>query len=270
MKTPFVSVVIPVYNTGKYAKRLIEGILGGTYMELEIIIVDDGSSDKSVEILRNIKNNKVKIYSKENGGPGAARNFGIEKASGKYLMFMDSDDGVKEDFIKKMVDEICLPDTALVVAGVEYRKLRENQIEKLYLDSFVREKNESLEQYVLRSLLTDGRLYPVFNKIFDADAVRENRLRFDEEMNYGEDTKFVLDYLKSKDGEVRFVTEPLYVYNAGTETSIASKSVGVWSNWKKCYRNLKKWVGRKAGVKEKTLLRMIYLKWRISWLRSKF
>ena len=112
-------------------------------------------------------------------------------------------------------------------------------------------------------------MYPAFNKIFDAEVVRKYNLRFDENMNYGEDTKFVLDYLKRKDGEVRFVLEPLYIYNVGTETSTAKKTMGIWRNWQKCYKNLKKWTGRKTGFGEKVLLRLIYLKWRASWLKAK-
>ena len=89
-------------------------------------------------------------------------------------------------------------------------------------------------------------------------------------MNYGEDTKFVLEYLKNKNGEIRFVLEPLYIYNAGTTTSTAAKTVGVWSNWQKCYKNLRKWVGKRSSLQEKILLKMIYLKWRASWLKAKF
>ena len=90
MKLPLVSVIVPVYNTGKLAKKLTENILRDKYENVEIILVDDGSTDDSLSILKSIKNSKVKVYNKKNGGPSAGRNFGIEKAKGEYLLFIDS------------------------------------------------------------------------------------------------------------------------------------------------------------------------------------
>ena len=262
-----VSVVVPVFNTGKSAKNLVEKILA-SYDDVEVILVDDGSTDDSYEILKKIADKRVKLFRKDNGGPSAARNFGIEKVTGRYLLFIDSDDDIKNGFIAKLVDEMEKSNVSLVSAGILYKK---NNVEKeLYLQPFTRKPKESLKKFILKSLLADGRMYPAFNKIFDASVVRGNNLKFDEEMNYGEDTKFVLDYLKKKKGEIRFVLEPLYVYNVGTETSTAAKAVGVWASWKKCYKNLKKWVGKNPNICERFLLKMIYLKWRASWAKAKF
>ena len=269
MKLPLVSVIVPVYNTGKSAKKLVEKILDSDYANLEVVLVDDGSTDDSLKNLKSIKSSKARIYSKENGGPSAGRNFGVEKAKGDYLIFIDSDDDIGIDFIGELVEGMRKKNTALVMTGVKYYRLDDGKVEELYSEPFVRKKNEGLEEYVLRSMLADGRMYPAFNKIFDAEVVRKYNLRFDEKMNYGEDTKFVLDYLKKKEGEIRFVLEPLYMYNVGTETSTAAKTVGVWENWRKCYKNLKKWVGKRPSLREKILLKMIYLKWRASWLKAK-
>ena len=267
MDLPLVSIIIPVYNTGLKAKKLLDRILSSDYKKVEVILVDDGSGDGSYEILESIKDKKIRLFSKKNEGPSAARNFGIERATGDYLLFIDSDDDIERSFIGKMVNKVKISDTALVSSGIVYK--RKNTAEELYMQSFERGREESLEKYVLRSLLADGRMYPAFNKIFDASIIRKYNLRFDEKMDYGEDTKFVLDYLKKKDGEIRFVLEPLYIYNVGTETSTAAKAVGVWSNWQKCYRNLKRWVGKKNSFSEKMLLKLIYLKWRASWLKAR-
>lgn len=269
MGLPLVSIIIPVFNTGRSAKKLVNGILDGKYSNVEIILVDDGSTDDSLGILKSINNDKVRVYSKENGGPSAGRNFGIAKARGEYLLFIDSDDEIRDDFVNKLVENMRDDEVALVSTGIVYKKMKEGMAENLYLQPFERRNGEKLEKFILRSLLKDGRMYPAFNKIFDAEVVRKYNLRFDEEMNYGEDTKFVLDYLKKKSGEVRFILEPLYIYNVGTTTSTAAKTVDVWGNWQKCYANLKKWVGRKASFDEKILLRLIYLKWRASWLKAK-
>lgn len=268
MDLPLVSIIIPVFNTGRTAKQLTNKLLGGKYNNVEIILVDDGSTDDSLNILNTIKDSKVKVCSKKNGGPSAGRNFGIEKAKGAYLLFIDSDDDVKDDFVSKLVERMRGDEVALASTGVVYNR-KSGVIEDLYLQPFSKKNGEKMEKYILRSLLKDGRMYPAFNKIFDAGVVRKYKLRFDEKMNYGEDTKFVLDYLKKKDGKIKFILEPLYIYNVGTGTSTAARTVGVWDNWRKCYANLKKWVGKKASFEEKVLLRLVYLKWRASWLKAK-
>ena len=99
MAKPLVSVIIPVYNTGKAAIRIIDDLLRGTYSELEIIIVDDGSTDDSLAILQQIKDKRVKVFNKTNGGASSARNYGIKKATGMLVSFVDSDDGVEKTFI---------------------------------------------------------------------------------------------------------------------------------------------------------------------------
>ena len=262
-----VSVIMPVFNTGKTAEKLIEKILG-SFGNLEIIVVDDGSTDDSLATLKGIKNKKVKIFDKKNGGPSSARNFGIEKAQGKYLLFVDSDDNVEKDFVEKMV-KVMDDDILMAVCGVRYCKLDNDSEEDVYLDDFPYRENENNKDLMLRSLLHDGRMYPAFNKIFRADIVKNNKLKFDESMSFGEDTKFVMDYLDNADGQIRFLLEPLYVYYAGTSTSTARKMQSDWRNWKRCFLNLKKWTGSRLTLGQRKILGLIYLKWRVSWLRSR-
>lgn len=264
-----VSIIIPVFNTGKAAKELVNKIIEDEVSELEVILIDDGSTDNSLDILKSIKDARVKVFHKENGGPSAARNYGIDKVRGEYLMFIDSDDDIEKGFISKMLNEIQKKGVALAVSGVKYRKIWQKTEEDVYLDDFEYRQDEDNVGLVLRSLLHDGRMYPAFNKIFKANIINGRKLRFDEGIKFGEDTKFVLDYLNATDGRVVFVLEPLYIYNAGTETSTAKKMEKDWCNWQVCYRNLKNWVGKKAGLREKKMLFLIYLKWRASWLKAK-
>jgi len=268
MKKVEVSVIIPIYNTGELAKELIKKILG-CFDDLEIIVVDDGSTDDSRDLLKAIGDKRIKIFGKENGGPSSARNFGIEKAKGKYLLFVDSDDDVENGYVDKMVKAMN-DGIATAVCGVKYCKLDNNSKEDVYLDDFPYRENENNKDLMLRSLLHDGRMYPVFNKIFRTDIIKNNKLKFDESMDFGEDTKFVMDYLENVDGVIKFVLEPLYIYYAGTSTSTAKKMQGEWKNWKKCFSNLKKWVGEYPTLGQRKTLSLIYLKWRVSWIRTKF
>jgi glycosyltransferase EpsJ len=265
---PLVSIIIPVYNTGAEAKTLTEKLLKDKYKEIEVILIDDGSKDDSLSILQSIKSEKVRVLTKKNGGASSARNLGIRDSKGDYLLFIDSDDDVRADFITSLVHEIEKPDTALAATAVHYKKLAKESEEDVYLNAFERKDGETMHAFVLRSLLADGRMYPAFNKIFKASIVREHKISFDEALDFAEDTKFVLDYLSHAEGEIRFVLKPLYVYNFGTSTSTVSHSGIIWENWMKSYRNIKKWLGDKPSMREKALLEMLRAKWRVSCFRA--
>lgn len=99
-----ISVIIPVYNGEKYIKRCINSLINQTYKNIEIIIINDGSKDNSINIIKEIseKDKRIIIIDKENQGVSIARNAGIEKASGDYIMFVDVDDWVKTNMIEQM------------------------------------------------------------------------------------------------------------------------------------------------------------------------
>ena len=101
-----VSVIIPVYNTEKYIQETIESVLNQTYKTIEIIAVNDGSTDQSLEILEKLKNkalNKIIIHNQKNQGQTKSRNNGVELANGKFLLFLDSDDKIDPTYIEKCV-----------------------------------------------------------------------------------------------------------------------------------------------------------------------
>ncbi|MBQ3430358.1 glycosyltransferase family 2 protein [Candidatus Saccharibacteria bacterium] len=267
--SPLVSIIIPVYNTGSSAKSLIKSLLKDSYKNLEIIAVDDGSTDDSLALLKSLSDPRLIIKSKENGGASSARNLGLSLSKGKYLLFIDSDDEVSPAFISRLVKEAEAPKVSLCVSGIRYKKLNKNLETLDGIKPFFKKKNESTKSLVLRSLLTDGRMYAVFNKIFQSKVIKSNSIRFDESLNFAEDTKFVLDYLKFAKGEIKFILEPLYIYNFGTETSTIKKSGKIWNNWQTSFKNLKQWVGKSPTLREKFLLLLIHCRWYVSYRRSK-
>lgn len=96
-----VSVVIPVYNTEKFVKKCVDSILSQTYQNIEVILINDGSKDNSLKVLNEYKNNKkVKIFNQENHGAAYTRNFGLKKAVGEYITFIDSDDYINKEYIE--------------------------------------------------------------------------------------------------------------------------------------------------------------------------
>ena len=104
MENAKVSVVVPVYNVEKYLSRCLDSIINQTYRNLEILLVDDGSTDKSGEICDYyaLKDNRIKIFHKNNGGVSSARNYALERMSGDYVTFVDSDDTLSIDAVKKL------------------------------------------------------------------------------------------------------------------------------------------------------------------------
>ena len=269
MKQPLVSVIVPIYNVGGYLKRAVHSILEQSYENLEVILVDDGSTDGCSEIVDEFArvDKRVVAIHQKNAGQSSARNAGIEIARGEFLSFVDGDDEIREDFVEKLMEAI--DDKALAVCGMLYRRLATNSEKFVYIRKIhERRKNESLAAYVLYLLTVDGRMYSSVNKLYRTKVIKKNKLEFLKNLNFAEDTKFVLDYLKYAEGEIGFVLEPLYIYNFGTETSTVKKSGAVWDNWQKSYENLREWVGDDLGLVEKILLKAVLARWKVSYWRT--
>lgn len=268
---PKISIIIPIYNAEKYLSPCLDSILNQTYQNLEILAVDDGSTDRTSQILKSYakKDPRITIITQKNRGQSAARNAGLEKATGEYLSFIDADDTVSPDFIAKLFGAFKL-NSALSVCGVKYNRLYNGTAKDVYTNPLPARLHSTKAVSILRSLAVDGRLYPSWNKLYRSGLAR--KLKFDEKLNFAEDTKFVLAYLKlarPKYPRIALVLEPLYNYNFGTESSTIKTTATIWDNWQKSYHNLKSWLGPKPNPLEWFWLHLVHLRWRISYLRSK-
>ena len=272
-KLPLVSIIIPVFNTGENCINLLGRLLGGTYKNIEIICVDDGSKDDSYEKLREFAkgHDNVIVKKQKNGGPSAARNTGIALAKGDYISFIDSDDYVKQDFIEKLVDSFQDKSTMIASVALQYNRLAKGEMFNDFMTPVrERKKHENVVDYVLYLMRIDGRMYGAVTKLFRRDIIEKNNLRFDEEADFAEDTKFVLDYIAAalphykKDSKIVFIYEPLYVYNYGTETSTVAKSALKWKNWQDSYAHLKAWSKKYGGHKARHRRHVVRLRWRVS------
>lgn len=125
MKESLLSIVIPIYNGKKRIARCLESVLQQSYKTLEVILIDDGSSDGSYEYVQqfvkdnNINSFIIKMFQNENQGAAATRNFGISQASGEWVTFIDQDDYIEEDYCKNYMDYVCNSDVDIVVGGYE-------------------------------------------------------------------------------------------------------------------------------------------------------
>lgn len=276
MKQPLISIIIPIYNTGKKAVKLLNQLVGDRYDNLEIICVDDGSKDDSFSLLAEFcrqqklkgSNKKIKLLQQENMGPAAARNTGLKNMRGEFVAFIDSDDAVSKDYLSEM-SALMLDDVAMVTSGFLYKRIHQ-KTEKEMFTNMIQERgeNEDFKSYILRNLATDGRLYASVNKIFRVDIIKKHDLEFPTGWDFAEDTNFVLQYLRyaEKDGffRLKFLAKPYYIYHYGTETSTVASSSLPWRNWQKSYNYLKKWVGKNPTKEQEYWLSRVMVRWRIS------
>ena len=280
---PLISVIIPIYNTGDSAVKLLDKLTKQSYENLEIICVDDGSKDGSFDLVAEFirqsklknKNLNMTILCQKNQGAAGARNLGLKKASGEYVTFIDSDDEVKkthiEDLLKSLEKE---PRNALSVCGYVYRRLR-MQTEK---DFFTNEIWTGLEEvnfraYILSLLASDGRMYAAINKMFRLSVIKKAKVEFPIGWDFAEDTMFVLRYLKAAEeadfNRIGMVLKANYIYNYGTETSTVASSSMKFNNWQKSFQNITKWAEDKndsteiKNLKQKWL-KKLYLRFKIS------
>lgn len=269
--SPKVSVVVPIYNTSKYLPKCLDSIINQSYQNLEIILIDDGSTDNSGKIADDYakKDKRIKVFHQKNAGQSAARNLGLEKATGDYVGFIDSDDRVDKSFILKLLAPYeNNSQTLITVCGVHYKRLKTNSAEDVYINPLRPiKKHESKKAYLLYLLAIDGRMYSSVNKLYRLDTAK--KCHFDKTLKFAEDTKFVLDYLKKSSGNIHFVLEPLYIYNFGTETSTINNTATTWKSWQTAYTNLKSWLGPHPKLSESFWLHIVHLRWRISFIRSR-
>ena len=280
---PLISVIIPIYNTGDSAVKLLNRLIKQSYENLEIICVDDGSKDGSFDLVSEFirqsklknKNLNMTILRQKNQGAAGARNLGLKKASGEYVTFIDSDDEVKkthiEDLLKSLEKD---PRNALSVCGYVYRRLR-MQTEKNF---FTNEIWTGLEEvnfraYILSLLASDGRMYAAINKMFRLSVIKKAKVEFPVGWDFAEDTMFVLRYLKAAEeagfNPIGSVLKANYIYNYGTETSTVASSSMKFSNWQKSFQNIATWAEDKKDSEEikklkQKWLKKLYLRFKIS------
>lgn len=272
MKNPLVSVIIPMYNTGESCLELIKVLKKSSYKNIEIICVDDGSTDDSYKIIRDFAKNDKRIVLKKqkNAGASAARNTGLTYANGDWVSFVDSDDLVDETFIEKLIqaydDKTIIACTALLYKRLAIGTEKADFMKRIRS----RKKNESVKEYFAYSMLQDGRFYGVVNKLFRRDIIKEFGLTFDVSLDFAEDTKFILEYVDAAiryypaDCKIKFIYEPLYIYNFGTETSVVSKSALDWNNWRRSFRNFNRWSKDQKTLSMYSRKSLLWCRWRIS------
>ena len=220
---PKVSIIVPVYNTEQYLRQCLDSLLSQTLVDIEIVCVNDGSTDSSPKILEEYTKNdsRVKVITQKNAGQSAARNKGLLSASGEYIGFLDSDDYVKPEMFQKLYNNSKKYDTDITMCGVTTLNSKTSQFsdEDTYLtmNLFPKEYDEraftpsETYDFLFRICV------PPWNKIFKREFLEQNSLRFIEGVNFEDNVFFLDSYLRAK--SISLVRECLVVYRMASETS---------------------------------------------------
>ncbi|MCI8330684.1 MAG: glycosyltransferase [Bacilli bacterium] len=237
------SIIIPVYNTEKYLKRCIESVLNQTYQNFEIIIINDGSKDKSEEILKNYETNtKIKIIKQINHGVSYSRNVGIQKAKGDYIIFLDSDDLLEKDLLET----------------INKNTNNEDMIKFSYCDL---KNNEKIKRGTITFNNLTGK--EAFKKLVESKTMFEMAWLYAYKKSYMQKYKFeigkyhedlgLIPLMINKTKSITSINYNGYIYNRDNETSITSYT-GDKKEYKKALDVLYFFKKIKSQEKDKYLL----------------
>lgn len=213
-----ISIIIPIYNVELYLKKCIESIIKQSYKNIEIILINDGSTDKSEIICKKYQkqDNRIKIIAIKNGGVSNARNLGIEASTGKYIAFIDSDDTVDKKYIEELL--ICIKkyqcDVVFCLAKYIYPEL--NRVYNCKLEN----------QEKLSEIFTQDYRYIVsffhtpWGKLYKSDIIKKYNIKFPVDLFTGEDQIFNQEYLKYVKS-YNYVNKNLYNYYIRKNNSIS-------------------------------------------------
>ncbi len=208
-----VSIIIPLYNVEKYIAQCIESVLNQNYTNYEMIVVNDGSTDSSVAIVKQYAENdsRIELINQKNSGVSAARNNGLKKATGDYVVFIDADDFVAPDFLDYMLDlcgrygsDFCLSQNAFTQTG-----------EKQIATDNIRLLNS---EQAVALLLSPRVIVGCWNKIYRREFLVENGLEFSASLFYGEGLNFITR-VADKSNSVCVGDRKVYYYRRNNETS---------------------------------------------------
>lgn len=198
---PLISIIIPVYNSEKTLNRCVNSILNQTFMDWELLLVDDGSTDKSGKICDQyaLKDFRIQVFHKKNGGVSSARNTGLDYAIGSWITFVDSDDFIDATFLDTLIR---LQSSDLCISGIQFIN---NETILLPPEEYIKIENVA----ELDNLLNKLYFTAPWGKVYKNEIIQKNNIRFNINLKIGEDTDLVLKYLLYIN-DIRLISKPLY------------------------------------------------------------
>ena len=234
---PQVSIIVPVYNVENYIERCLNSLVNQTFKDIEIITINDGSTDKSLELINKYVKEDIRVSVIDLGDEGVSycRNLGVEKANGKYIMFVDSDDWIDFNMVEVMYKKAEENNIDLVMCSY-IREFKDHSKEKIFnLPEEIIYKEDKVKNELLRKLVGPVKeelsnpemldaLGTVWGKLYRADILKENKLKFVDlnEIGSAEDTLFnifTFNYLS----KVMFLNKHMYHYWRDNPKSVTSQ-----------------------------------------------
>ncbi len=207
--TPKISIIVPMYNVEKYLAKCLDSLLNQTHQNLDIVLVDDGSSDKTLEIANeyHLKDSRITVIHTDNYGVSHARNTGMKHASGEFILFIDSDDFIKENLVEVLLTYAQKNNADVAVGRIIGTTAADFEFDDCFLPAYEVWNNEQALQEMLRTGKTS--MYPV-SKLIRRDLI--SNIEFDLNLKLAEDAVFITQMYLKRDFTTVFVDEILYAY----------------------------------------------------------
>lgn len=221
-----ISIIVPIYNAEKTLKKCINSVINQNFQEWELLLIDDGSTDSSLNLCKEYEkiDSRIKAFSKQNGGVSSARNYGIEKVNGDFIIFIDSDDYIENNLLQSAINAYKNHKTDLIIWG--YIMERKNErIQYNVSMKYLKNKYEILNELI--NIKNISFYATPCNKLYKTSIIKNNNVKFKEQVSLGEDLIFVLDYIKNINN-IYFLPECLSVYSI-MENSLCRKDIkNIW------------------------------------------
>lgn len=242
--SPHVSIIVPVYNASATLCRCIDSILSQTYTDFELLLINDGSKDCSGVICDEyaVKDSRVQVFHKENGGVSSARNVGLDNAKGKWIAFVDSDDWISDCYLENLYKHTST-DLDLIVSFPTYIYNDGSSKTPKYKEKRVCEHNFE-EIFVEHSMHQNT---SPWCKLFRKQLIEENKIRFCEEMHIGEDLLFLYNFMLASI-RIYISSGTYYMYSYDIATSL-TKRVNSFKSEYAGYINIKQIVNELITVR---------------------
>ena len=218
-----VSIIVPIYNTERYLAECLESIRKQTYTDIECILVNDGSTDASKKICKRFceLDSRFQLIDKNNEGVSKARNVGIEKATGKYIQFTDSDDILDICMIEKLVKKIKEDQTECVICGItSFAGAKSTVINHWHEKERVLLKSDFVKS--IKKWTVNPYIGGPYNKLFVKDVIKAHSLLYELNQSYGEDIVFNFSYFE-KIEKISIISDELYFYRRSNQNSLTKE-----------------------------------------------
>ena len=286
-KEKMVSVIVPVYKAEQFIAKCIESILSQTYGNLELILVDDGSPDRSGAICDEYaaKDERIRVLHTANQGPSCARNTGIDHAKGEYLVFVDSDDWVTPVYIQNLIPE----QGEDLVHGGYVRTVNGEMTQKVFFPAHTTDRTQWRDNFGVN--WSGGALMAPWGNSYKREIIEKHNIRFHTDIDIAEDMIFNLEYLIHCD-LVRYHGQCDYFYRADNSDSLMNRhhdcrTQGLeraaqikerltgkpeyhirWQEWGNAVAHHRKWLKLSKGAEKRTVLRCLKDTYRNRYFRE--